>query len=338
MSRMLFVLSAVVLAATPVAAQTPARPGGDAVLQRTAEDLAALWQGAYDTANQVNFQERFNLPEGGWVTRQHKIFARVDVPAFGPYVTYVEQYQGTPPDQLFRQRLYVHRIDDLLGQVVTDIYSFSDEDAAAVVGAQDDPSKLAAFTPGRLSKIPDGCAIRWQKLGETFLGTQTPDDCLYTPAGFGQQVRLRDTITLTADAMTTQTEILDANGAVLMANDLGTPEVARKARPFTCMMLALNPAMEQRFERYADIKTHDQGGEFTVVTQHDPPKELHVRLLKIVPPAGTSRDTLIMTLREKNDLFPLTNAFVAPDAPRVAISIAGVEANCTADDADPARF
>lgn len=96
--------------------------------------------------------------------------------------------------------------------------------------------------------------------------------------------------------------------------------------------------MEQRFERYADIKTHDQGGEFTVVTQYDPPKELHVRLLKIVPPAGTSRDTLIMTLREKNDLFPLTNAFVAPDAPRVAISIAGVEANCTADDADPARF
>ena len=31
----------------------------------------------------------------------------------------------------------------------------------------------------------------------------------------------------------------------------------------------------------------------------------------------------------ENDLFPPAMAFVAPDAPRVAISIAGVEANCT---------
>jgi len=223
--------------------------------------------------------------------------------------------------------------------VVTDIYSFTEEDAAAVAGAHEDPSKLAGMTPECMSKIPDGCAIRWQKLGETFLGSQTPDDCLYTPAGFGQEVRLRDTITLSAEAMTTQTEILNGDGDILMANDLGTPEVARKARPFTCMMLALNPEMEQRFERYAGIKTHDQGGEFTVVTQHDPPKELHVELLLIVPPAGTSRDTLIMTLTEKNDAFPLARAFVAPDAPRVAISIAGVEANCTADDGgNPARF
>ena len=35
-------------------------------------------------------------------------------------------------------------------------------------------------------------------------------------------------------------------------------------------------------------------------------------------------------LTEENGLFPTAMAFVAPDAPRVAISIAGVEANCTA--------
>jgi len=105
MSRWLSLVCIAIAVAAPATAQTPARPGGDAVLQRTADDLANMWQGAFDIANQVNFQERFNLPEEGWVARQHKIFARVDLPAFGPYVTYVEQYQGTPPDQLFRQRL-----------------------------------------------------------------------------------------------------------------------------------------------------------------------------------------------------------------------------------------
>ena len=309
------------------------------ILDRTAEDLANMWNGAFDTANQVNFQERFSLPEEGWVAHQHKIFARVDVPAFGPTVTYVEQYQGVPPDQLFRQRLYVHRVDETAQQVVTDIYAFRGDDAAKVVGAHTDPTLLAGFAPDDMDKLPDGCAIRWEYLGDMFLGTQTPDDCLYTPQGFSQQVRLRDTITLTAESMTTQTEILDANGEVLMANDRGVPEVARKARSFTCMVLAQNPNLEARIERYAGIKTHDQGGEFDVSTQHNPPREIHVRLLKIIPPAGPSRHTLIMMVSEQNGLFPTAMAFVAPDAPRVAISTSGIEANCTADDSvDQARF
>lgn len=308
------------------------------ILNRQAEDLANMWDGVFDTANQVNFQERFNQPEEGWVARHHKIFKRVDLPAFGPTVTYVEQYAGDPPGALVRQRLYVHSVDTDTQQIITDIYAFRGDDAEAVVGAQDDPSKLALFTPAKMDKLPDGCAIRWQQRGEVFVGTQTPEECLYTPEGFGQKVRVRDTIMLTAESMTTETEILAEDNSVLMANDLGVAEVARKARTFTCMVLAQNPALEARIERFDGIKTHDQGGVFEVSTQHTPPKDLHVRLLKIIPPAGPSRHTLILQLTEKNDLFPTAMAFVAPDAPRVAISIAGIEANCTADDGEPARF
>ena len=331
-----FLFLAFVAVVMSAAAQAQLRPDANAVLARDAENLATMWHGAFDTANQVNFQERFNLPEEGWVARNHKIFARVDLPAFGPTVTYVEQYAGDPPDVLVRQRLYVHNVE--AGVLKTDIYAFTGDDAEKVVGAHEDPSKLANIMPSKMSKLPDGCAIVWQARGDMFLGTQTPDDCLYTPEGFGMEVRLRDTITLTEESMTTQTEILDAKGEVLMANDLGVPEVARKARPFTCMMLARNPDNEKGFERYAGIRTHDQGGEYEIKTAHNPPKELHVTLLNIVPPAGTSRNTFIMTLTEKNDLFPLARAFVAPDAERVAISIAGIEANCTADTGEAARF
>lgn len=323
------------LAISPADAQ---RATQEDILNRQAEDLANMWDGAFDTANQVNFQERFNQPEEGWVARHHKIFKRVDLPAFGRHVTYVEQYAGDPPDVLVRQRLYVHSIDSGAQQVVTDIYAFRGDDAETAVGAHEDPAKLADFKPSGMDKLPDGCAIRWQQRGEIFVGTQTPDDCLYTPAGFGQQVRLRDTITLTADSMTTQTEVLAEDSSILMANELGIAEVARKALGFTCMVLAQNPALDARFERYAGIRTHDQGGTFDVSTLHNPPKDLHVRLLKIIPPAGPSRHTLIMQLTEKNDLFPTAMAFVAPDAPRVAISIAGIEANCTADDGEAARF
>lgn len=302
------------------------------ILNRQAEDLANMWDGAFDTANQFNFQERFNLPEEGWVAHHHKIFKRVDLPAFGSTVTYVEQYAGDPPEQLVRQRLYVHTVDTKAQQVITDIYAFREGDAEKAVGAHEDPSKLSGLTPAKMDKLPDGCAIRWQPRGDVFLGTQTPDDCLYTPEGFGQKVRLRDTITLTSKSMTTQTEILAEDSSMLMANDLGVAEVAYKARTFTCMILAQNPALEARLERFDGIKTHDQGGVFEVSTQHTPPKDLHVRLLKVIPPAGPSRHTLIMQLSEQNDLFPTAMAFVAPDAPRVAVNIEGIEANCTADD------
>jgi hypothetical protein len=191
------------------------------ILNRQAEDLANMWDGAFDTANQVNFQERFSQPAEGWVARHHKIFKRVDLPAFGSTVTYVEHYAGDPPGQLVRQRLYVHSVDTDAQQVITDIYAFRGDDVAKVVGAHQNPSKLSGLTPAKMDKLPGGCAIRWQSRGDVFVGTQAPEDCLYTPEGFGQQVRLRDTITLTAEAMTTETEILAEDNSVLMANDLG---------------------------------------------------------------------------------------------------------------------
>jgi hypothetical protein len=46
-----------------------------------------------------------------------------------------------------------------------------------------------------------------------------------------------------------------------------------------------------------------------------------------------------MVLTEENGLFPTAMAVFELNAPRVAISTSGTEANCTANDSmDPARF
>lgn len=336
MRLFLVLLTATLIGAAPLQAQRATQAD---ILERDAERLAAMWDGIYDNANQVNFQERFDLPVDGWHSRQMKIFKRVDLPAFGKYVTYTENFMGEPPEALYRQRIYHHWADHETGEVVTDIYSFRGDDAEKAVGAHLDPSKLEGFSPDNMDMIPRGCEVRWRALGDQFIGVQTADTCLYIPAGFSENVRVGDHITLTADTMTTETEILAEDGELLSGNALGVPQVSRKAREFTCMVLAQNPGLEQRIERYEGIATHDQGGEFRVQTQHTPPKELYVRLLKIIPPAGPSRHTLIMVLTEENELFPTAMAFVAPDAPRVAISTSGVEANCTANDSmDQARF
>ena len=306
------------------------RPDAAAVLERDADRLAAMWDGWYDNANQVNFQERFNLPEEGWESRRLKIFKRVRLPAFGDTVTYVEQYLGEPPTALYRQRIYRHWADHDNGDVVTDIYSFRNEEGAArAAGAHLDPTRLASLTPEQMDMVPRGCEVRWRRMGDQFVGVQIAETCLYVPAGMSDKVRVADTIRLTADVMTTETRITREDGVLIAGNTLGLPQVSRKARLFNCHVLALNPGVAGNVERHEGYVTYDQGGEFSVTTAHEPPKELTVRLLNIVPPAGSSRNTLIMSLAEENELFPTAMAFVAPDAPRAAISIAGVEANCT---------
>jgi hypothetical protein len=327
---------AVLFVAAPAAAQT--RPDARAALVRDAERLTALWSGWYDTANQVRYQERFDFPEAQWVSRQLKIYAPVELPAFGPYVTYVEQLQGSPPDTVFRQRLYVHSIDETRGQVVTDIWAFTDEDAKRVAGAHEDPGKLAGISPDAMTKLPDGCEIFWERRGQTFLGIQYAERCLYEPPGFSRPMRLADLITLDKTAMTTRTELFDSDGNRIMGNEAGVAEVSRKARRFDCDLFALNPDVEGGVERYPGIESYDQGGEFTVSTRHDPPKEILVRLLNISPPAGSSRDSFFLEVREENGLIPTTRAFVAPDATRVAVSSSGVEVSCNARELESARL
>ena len=325
MRRLAVITIAVLSIAAPASAQT--RPDARAALVRDAERLTALWSGWYDTANQVRYQERFAFPEAQWVSRQLKIYTPVELPAFGPYVTYVEQLQGSPPDTVFRQRLYVHSIDEASGQLVTDIWSFTDEDARRVTGAHQDPGKLAAMTA-----LPDGCEIFWERRGETFVGIQYAERCLYEPPGFDRPVRLADLITLDKSAMTTRTELFDQDGNRIMGNAAGVAEVSRKARHFDCDVFALNRDVEDGVERFPGIESYDQGGEFTVSTQHDPPKEILIRLLSISPPAGSSRDSFFLELREANGQFPTTRAFVAPDATRIAVSTSGVEVSCNARD------
>ncbi|MDX2222501.1 MAG: CpcT/CpeT family chromophore lyase [Rhodospirillaceae bacterium] len=306
-------------------AQSPA-----ALAEGDAARLASMWDGHYDNANLVSLQDRGAVPEKGWEVRRLKIFKRVDLPAFGKHVTYVEQYQGEPPTSLFRQRIYAHRADAATGEIVTDIYSFRGDEAEIVVGADNDPSKLAGFTPATMDKIPDACAIRWQVHGDGFVGVQDPAQCRYTPVGFTEPVRVGDRIVLTPTMMTTTTRITRDDGALASGNELGLPDQSFKGRTFTCFVIAGNPAIERGYERFDNLFIHDQGGEFNVTTTHTPPKEFRVWMLNLFSRSATGRSTLMLFVEGVNGGLERTGAFAATDAPRIAVSAPGIEANCTA--------
>jgi hypothetical protein len=299
------------------------------MLEQDAGRLALMWDGGYDNSNQVNEQERYKVPEAAWESRRHKIFKKVDLPAFGPNVTYVEQYMGEPPTSVYRQRIYVHRADPANGRIITDIYSFRGKDAEKVVSAHKDPSKLKGFSPANMDKLPDGCAVFWRASGEGFVGNQYADQCRYTPPGMNENIRLSDQIVLTPTSLVTNTKMTRDDGSVMVGNPMNLPETSYRSRPFTCFMIIRNADAPNGYERYNDLVLHDQGGEFVIKTKHKEPLEIKVWMLNLIPRAGGSRPTLMLYADEENKKFERVGAFGSADATRLAVVAPFGEANCT---------
>ncbi|MDX2144759.1 MAG: chromophore lyase CpcT/CpeT [Rhodospirillaceae bacterium] len=316
-------------AVVAVLAGTPALAQDKTILDQDAARLAALWDGAYDNANQVNEQERAKIPEAGWESRRHKIFKKVDLPAFGPNVTYVEQYLGEPPTSVYRQRIYAHRADPANNRIITDIYAFKGKDAEKALGAHKDPAKLKGFSPANMDKLPDGCAVFWRPSAEGFLGEQFPDQCLTMAPGMNEKIRLSDKIVLTPVSLSTQTKFIREDGSVMQGNPLDLPEVSYKARPFSCFMIVRNPDQPNGYERYNDLAIHDQGGEFTVTTMHKEAMIINVWMLNLVTRNAGARPTLMLYAKEEGGKFERMGAFGSADASRLAVTASWGEANCT---------
>jgi hypothetical protein len=324
MRRAISSLAIVLMTSASAAAQD-----AKTILDQDAARLAAMWDGAYDNANQVNEQERAKIPEAGWEGRRHKIFKKVDLPAFGPNVTYVEQYLGNPPTSLYRQRIYVHRGDAAKNQVITDIYAFRGKDAEKVVGAHKDPSKLKGFSPATMDKLPDGCAVFWKATAEGFNGYQYAESCRYTPPGMSENIHLADHIILTPVSLSTHTQMTRDDGSVMQGNPLGLPEVSYKTRPFSCFLIVRNADQPNGYERHNDLAIHDQGGEFTITTKHKEPMAINVWMLNLVTRAAGARPTLMLYAKEEGGKFERMGAFGSADASRLAVTASWGEANCT---------
>jgi hypothetical protein len=313
-----------VLAATPLRAQD-----ARTILDQDAARLATLWDGAYDNANQVNEQERAKIPEAGWEGRRHKIFKKVDLPAFGPNVTYVEQYLGEPPTSVYRQRIYAHRADPANNRIITDIYAFKGKDAEKALGAHKDSSKLKGFSPVNMEKLPDGCAVFWRATAEGFNGYQYAESCRYTPPGMSENIRLADHIILTPTSLSTHTKMTRDDGSVMQGNPLELPEISYKSRPFSCFLIVRNSDQPGGYERYNDLAIHDQGGEFTVTTKHKEPMTINVWMLNLVTRSAGARPTLMLFAKDEGGKFERMGAFGSADASRLAVTASWGEANCT---------
>ncbi len=213
------------------------------------EDLAdfiAWFPGRYDSALQVLEQRAARLDPSERNYRRHSIFRRVELPAFGEFVYYAEQYRDGDPDAVYRQRIYVITIDPERDQLRLRVHI--PPDTNALLGAYRDPVLLADLTPGDTTVWP-GCDLYWAREAERLVGRLDKGACSFESRRFGQRVFLDEYLMLSPDAIWFADRGLSAAGEYLFGMRGDAPTHALKARPFVCT-----------FDDGSTAWLHDQGG------------------------------------------------------------------------------
>lgn len=158
---------------TPMAV---AGPDHSELLERDFAYFLTLWGGGYDNREQV---ERPVSKEDLVPLTLH--MQRVDLPAFGEHVFYVEWQSLDEPSNVFRQRLYSLRIDREEQVLRLELYIWPAERPEFVErtrGAHRDPARLASVTPEDMVDIGD-CDVRFHRKGQGFEGAMRRGSCAF---------------------------------------------------------------------------------------------------------------------------------------------------------------
>ncbi len=249
----------VVVAALMVAMSAAAT--GAASLEYDLALMMTWFEGEFDNHLQV-LDEQENPPEQAH-ERIHSIFAPVDLPAFGAHLFYVEQYTDGDPTKIYRNRLYSFSLNEAEQAIQLTIYSFAD--AAAVVGAHLDPSRLAGVTPETARTMP-GCEVYWKKDGDRFIGYMKEGACRIASQRLGKTIVIGDDLVLTADEIWIGDRAVDEDGNWVFGNRAGIQHQLKRSRPFQCWAVVQAEGAQEYTVRRG-LALHDQGGSATIAAE-----------------------------------------------------------------------
>ncbi|MEQ8507795.1 MAG: chromophore lyase CpcT/CpeT [Rhodospirillaceae bacterium] len=206
------------LTTTPVQAQSP--------LEQDLAQIMAWWPGTYNNDKQVaevearmgedNFTGEVwrvdNSGMGGYLNVTSH-YARIDFPALGENVLYVEEYRDGNPDETYRQRIYNLTIDDEEAVIRVNLINFKDREK--YIGAYKDLSMLDNLTPDDISPFPEICDLMVEQRGNAYHMPMKTNACAFGGQAFSYEA------VITGDAFWFRDKIVrldDGTVVMTMAN------------------------------------------------------------------------------------------------------------------------
>lgn len=297
----------------------------NAVLDRDMRTFLEWFPGVYDNQEQVYFEVEQGVPEDMRHERIHHTFAKVDLPAFGENVFYVQQYLDDDPAKIYRQRIYVFTTDYVENAIRLAIYT--PNDVASLVDAHLDPSKLESLTPADAVNRP-GCDVFWKKRAAEFDGQMKPGACSFVSKRSGKRIIIDDDLILTDSEIWISDRAEDEDGNYVFGNKEGISHVNVKARRFDCWIAALEQNGEDwTFKR--DLEMWDQGGTIWIETEEDKPQKIGIKMRNVRWPSGDNRNSLVLYAYRGDEERAASYVWGEPTAERLAMNLRWMQASCS---------
>jgi hypothetical protein len=224
MIRTLTIAAVMALGACASTPPVPSRP-----------DLAALsggLVGAWDTKAQYDAAPEAlkRPPVAGdayaWLDRQHAQFARIEAPAIGAHVIYLEWRAAGPQGAISRQRIWSFRTD-AAGQVRMDFYTFKTPEPFAGKAAQ--AGAFAALKPEDLIGYGEACGLYVAPTSANTFDAKIDESQCQISARSGRKMGIDARVTLMTTGLLYNEAGILADGATAFKVPGGPPYEFRRA-------------------------------------------------------------------------------------------------------------
>jgi len=304
------------------------------LVEREIEYLMEIWPGDYDNREQIQFDAisgKASFEEGAHL-RVHSQIRRVDLPAFGEYVLYVEEYRDNDPGNIFRQRLYEIIADEDEKAIRIRLHFFKNTEKW--LGAHSDASRLDGLTRDDTITL-DGCDVLMRRDVDALVGSMQSQACVFGEES-GQrysdyQVRVSENGYWFRDRT-----ISVATGEVLEGMEDFSWHQLEQVRWFQCMIDFPYEDGGRPINTVEYVRIHDQGGthSFTYRDGRD-----MVFTFRNTWSYGMQRETLVIVVQEGDESGPtLVYGWGQPGSDRIGINPGWIRLQCDLDSDQTRKF
>ena len=175
--------------------ETPGAATSDMDVKAHLDQIMQWWPGDYNNDRQIARLKSEGKPvwmaddqgKGGHIeVTSH--YRKIDLPAFGEHVLYVEETKHNNPEDMFRQRIYSLHIDEASNQLRVVLWNFKDR--KKYVGAWRDLSRLKALTPDDMTSFGANCDLFMSQENGKYRLAMHEKDCAFDGNYFSYQVLL----------------------------------------------------------------------------------------------------------------------------------------------------
>ena len=295
--------------------------------------LAEMLPGVYDSEEQVYFENRTNVRKEARNVRMNSKIVKVDLPAFGKYVFYVQDSIENKLDEPNRVRLYSLSADNKEKVVRMRMYYLDSAEGKAKKkywNANLNPAVLNDLTPAT-ARFTEGCDVLWRREAGQFHGAIKPGACIWSRKG-EKTKRVADyQAQLTNNALWVRELTFDTKGKQIAGNPDGVFHKMNRARDFMCQadIPGVSGGRDIPFKRNGPFPMTDQGGQVKFMSNEKEPREINILLRNVDwqvnnETGAFTRDVLVLYVFAKDKDGKTTDSsysFTEPTVKRTGLNL-----------------